>query len=218
MRSCRDVSRSERGQDHRRRRGWVVREFVALALRSRVTLALVAVNVGIYVLDGMAPGLHLWERLSGDIAQVKDGELFRLFTCAFVHANRDHLIWNMLPLSAWGMMVETSLGRWRLAVLYLAAALCGSITVLLLAPADAVMVGSSGAVYGVAGAWVIVTRRHLRLKGRDPVVSVMVAIMLVLALLALPLQRPRENAAHAAGSITGVVLAMAWRPARVRRS
>ena len=85
---------------------------------------------------------------------------FRLLTHQFLHANIAHIGGNMLLLWVFGDNVEDSMGHWRYAAFYLA---CGIAAALAEGFADhdpqTVMVGASGAVSGVLGAYLLLHPR-----------------------------------------------------------
>lgn len=77
------------------------------------------------------------------------------FTYAFLHGGPGHLIGNMLVLAPLGRMATERLGTRGFGGLYLAAMLGGGAGFGLLATSPAPMVGASGAIFGLAGAWVV---------------------------------------------------------------
>jgi membrane associated rhomboid family serine protease len=85
------------------------------------------------------------------------GELWRLVTSGFLHANLIHIAFNMYLLWLLGGMLEPVLGNVRFAALYATGLLSGSFGALLLSP-DALTVGASGAVYGLMGAALVMQR------------------------------------------------------------
>jgi membrane associated rhomboid family serine protease len=125
-----------------------------------VTRVLVAINVGVYLLQlGEGAGLNAnsgWIFEHGALfgPLVADGDWWRLLTAAFLHYGPIHLGLNMLALWWFGEVVERSLGRARFLLLYLASGLAGSAGALLADP-TAVTVGASGAVFGMLGALLI---------------------------------------------------------------
>ena len=129
-----------------------------------VAKALVAVNVGIYLLQlaqgapATGAGGSIFEHgaLYGPL--VADGEWWRLLTAAFLHYGFIHLGMNMLVLWWFGPPLEAALGAGRFLTLYLAAGLAGSAGALLLSP-NAVTVGASGAIYGILGAILVLERQ-----------------------------------------------------------
>jgi membrane associated rhomboid family serine protease len=88
---------------------------------------------------------------------VTEGEWYRLVTSGFLHAGLIHLGFNMFLLFFLGRLLEPALGTPRFLVLYFASLLAGSFGALLLDP-NALTVGASGAVYGLAGATFVIAR------------------------------------------------------------
>src|ERR671916_2577319 len=89
---------------------------------------------------------------------VDQGEYWRLLTAGFLHTGLIHLLFNMFALYILGGMLEPAIGRLRFAIIYFVSLLAGSFGALLFEP-DAPTVGASGAIFGLMGAAVIVTRR-----------------------------------------------------------
>lgn len=79
-----------------------------------------------------------------------------LLTYAFLHGNFLHIFFNMLALFMFGPLVEDRLGGTRFARLYVISALGGAVLSVALLPltGDAVIIGASGAVFGVMLAFV----------------------------------------------------------------
>lgn len=77
-----------------------------------------------------------------------------LVTSTFIHGGWTHVIMNMLFLWVFGDNVEDRLGRFRYLVFYLAAGVAANLTHGLAAPgADVPVIGASGAIAGVLGAY-----------------------------------------------------------------
>jgi membrane associated rhomboid family serine protease len=82
------------------------------------------------------------------------------FTSMFLHGGWLHLIGNMWFLWLFGNNVEDSMGRGRYALFYLLSGLGAAATQTLLSPTSAVpMVGASGAISGIMGAYVVLYPR-----------------------------------------------------------
>lgn len=77
------------------------------------------------------------------------------FTYAFLHSGPGHLIGNMLTLFWLGRAVVGRLGNGRFALLYLVSMLGGGAAFGLLSRSPAPMVGASGAIMGLAAAWIV---------------------------------------------------------------
>ncbi|WP_330452020.1 MULTISPECIES: rhomboid family intramembrane serine protease [unclassified Streptomyces] len=162
--------------------------------------------------DGGIPGL--------DVVGVVDGEWYRLLTGSFLHLPPEgtsfgalpfgvlHIVFNMYALWNLGRVVEEQLGRVRFLALYLLAALGGSVLVYLVSPSDQV-VGASGAVFGLAAAFYVISRR----LGRDmQAVNSFLAGFLVWMLVSAAFT---SWEAHLGGLLTGaaVTVVYAYAPA-----
>lgn len=88
---------------------------------------------------------------AGNGALLAEGEWWRLFAPAFLHASLMHIGMNMMALFALGPTMESLLGRTRFVALYLACGLGASLTTSLLEPSVS-SVGASGAIWGLMGA------------------------------------------------------------------
>ncbi len=79
-----------------------------------------------------------------------------LLTSMFVHAGFFHVAGNMLYLWIFGNNIEDSMGRVRFLVFYLLCGLGAAYAQILMGPASRIpMVGASGAVSGVLGAYLL---------------------------------------------------------------
>ncbi len=82
--------------------------------------------------------------------------LVNLFTCMFLHGGLLHLGGNMLYLWIFGNNIEDELGHFRFLIFYLLCGLIASLTHAALSPYSKVpMIGASGAISGVLGAYAI---------------------------------------------------------------
>lgn len=81
-----------------------------------------------------------------------EGEYWRLLTAAFLHFGAIHLFMNGLGIWVVGRLVEALYGPWRMLLIYLGAAVAGSILSAMAGPPVAVAAGASGAVFGLLGA------------------------------------------------------------------
>ena len=187
---------------------------------SRVSLAIVAINVAIYVLGllsgrdlaldfGNLPGPVL---VSGDLAGVSTGQYYRLITAAFLHAGVLHLAMNMFALAQLGPMLESALGRVRFLALYVLSALGGSTLSYCVSDQGSLGVGASGAIFGLFGAYYVVVRR---LGGPTRSILTLLVVNLVIT-FTIPIIDWR---AHLGGLITGALVgaALAYAPRGERR-
>ncbi len=136
---------------------------------------------------------------------------WRMLTAAFVHSTSSpiHLAFNMFSLFIFGPILERLVGRVRFLVLYLVSAFGGSVAVLLLAPLTPV-VGASGAIFGLMGAFFVIQRKF---GGNSTYLVVLIGINLVIGFL------PGTNVswqAHLGGLIAGAAVAFVY--VRTRRA
>jgi len=90
---------------------------------------------------------------------VADGSYWQLLTAAFTHVEVWHILANMYALWILGPMLEPILGRVRFLALYLISALAGSAVVYVAADPASSTVGASGAIFGLMGAMVVISKR-----------------------------------------------------------
>ena len=97
-------------------------------------------------------------RLTGSCVTVGDfpSPVVTVFSSMFLHGGLFHIFGNMLYLWIFGNNVEDTLGRGRFLVFYLAAGVLAALGQTLVGPDSRVpMIGASGAVSGVLGAYLI---------------------------------------------------------------
>lgn len=83
------------------------------------------------------------------------GQDFGMFlTYGFLHAGLSHLLGNMLVLLWLGPPVVNRVGQGRFLLIWFLAQIGGGIGYAMLATGPEPMVGASGALFGLAGAWV----------------------------------------------------------------
>lgn len=78
-----------------------------------------------------------------------------IITHMFVHANFDHLFWNMLFLFFFGTELERRIGEGKFLGIYLLSGIVAATGQILLVPTGT-LVGASGALYGVLGCLAII--------------------------------------------------------------
>jgi len=144
-----------------------------------------------------------------------------LITCMFLHGGLGHLCGNMLFLWIFGDNVEDRLGHLWFLFFYLATGIIASLVFLLLHPGETVaVIGASGAISGVVGAYLIFfPRARLRLftffSGSTPLtigaawyVIAWFVLQLLYVFVELHGTVGVAFSAHLGGFITGVIFAM----------
>jgi membrane associated rhomboid family serine protease len=133
-----------------------------------VTLALVILNVAVFVHELMLADQRALEAFFSAFAVVparltqepSPAAWATVFSAMFLHAGWLHLIGNMLYLWIFGNNVEAAVGRLRFLLFYLVCGVAAALTHVALAPESRTpMVGASGAVSGVLGAYLLLLPR-----------------------------------------------------------
>ena len=184
-----------------------------------VTWTLVAINVAIFFLTWIRPGIVTDLEMigyasyvpGGPLHGVAAGEWYRLVTSAFLAPATGlsglgfiDILFNMWALIFVGPALEGFLGRWRFLGVYLLSAVGGGVMYYFLAEPNAPAVGASGAIFGLFGAWFVVSRR-LRLDSRG--IVALIAINLALSLFLHNIIAWQD---HVGGLLTGALLTAAY--------
>jgi len=139
-----------------------------------------------------------------------DGQWWRMLTATFLHGNFLHLAMNMVVLLMLGSKLEWFLGPRNFLLVYFGAGLLGSAASLHFAAQATVSVGASGAVFGVAGALLVIVLRnheHLPAEIRQSLMAD-AGFMVGFSLLRGFRAENIDNAAHVGGLIGGLLLAV----------
>jgi membrane associated rhomboid family serine protease len=135
---------------------------------------------------------------------------WRMITSVFLHESPLHVLLNMYSLFLVGPALESMLGRVRYLALFLIAGFGGSVGVLLIANPQVAVLGASGAIFGLFGAYFLIARR---LGGNATQFLVVIVLNLVIGFI------PGFGIAwqaHVGGLITGLALAFVYLETRQR--
>jgi rhomboid protease GluP len=177
------------------------------------TIVLIALNVLIYLamlaqgrsIDFSSELLLNWGANSGGLTS--GGQWWRLLTSVFEHGNLLHIALNMWCLYNLGWLAELLFGRARYTLLYLLCGIGGSLGSIVWR-GDALSVGASGAIFGIAGALIPAMMLHsnpqLRMALKRQLTSIALFVVYNLAFGAAI--RGIDNAAHIGGLMTGLIL------------
>jgi membrane associated rhomboid family serine protease len=155
---------------------------VAQGAGSSVALARSVCNLGLIPgeLTGLVPPGTGFPMGEGLVCVTDPGrQVSHLVTSMFLHGSWMHLLGNMWFLWIFGNNVEDSMGRPRFAVFYLICGLAAALLQVVITPGSSIpMVGASGAISGVMGAYLVL---YPRVR-----VFAMVPLGFVLTSMALP--------------------------------
>jgi membrane associated rhomboid family serine protease len=133
-----------------------------------VTIALIVANVLIFLYELSLPHAAAVNAFFADFALVpttvrhaNDIAVYRtVVTSMFLHGGWLHLIGNMLYLWIFGNNIEDSVGHFRFIIFYLLCGAAAAAAQIAINPASTVpMVGASGAISGVLGAYLLLFPR-----------------------------------------------------------
>ncbi len=176
------------------------------------------------VLSGGLDSLAAWRQA------LVDGSVLRLFSALFLHADWIHLLGNLVFLLIFGLPAERVMGGWRFLVLFLlGGAVANLAAVLAIGAPDRVIIGASGAVSAVIGAYLalfpgarlgVVLPLGLFLEFVRVPASLLIGLWALLQVV-FAYSGPTFGAvawpAHIAGFLFGVVFALFTRAAIARR-
>lgn len=178
-----------------------------------VTYSLIGITLAVYLLQ-LIPGLAVTDRLlyAGVYSIPGNFEPWRMLTSVFVHSTGliFHVLLNMYTLWIFGQLLEGLLGRWRFLSLYLISGLAGSVGVLWLGDPRTGVVGASGAIFGLLGAFLVIQRR---LGGSATQLLILLGINLVIGFI------PGFNIAwqaHLGGLVAGALVGFIFVETRKR--
>lgn len=173
-----------------------------------VTYILIALNVVAYALQHLIPGQWMLRNFLFNPLYIEyTGEWWRVITAGFIHAQSSptHLLLNMISLWMFGRVIEPMMGRAKYCVVYLVSLVGGSLGVwiwgYLVGDLNTSTVGASGAIFGLFGAYFVLTR--LRGANSTPVIT-LIAINLIFGFIVPGVSWQ----AHLGGLFAGVVTTM----------
>jgi len=194
-----------------------------------VTIGLILLNVLVFMYELLLPSssalnsfVHAWGLIPHRLVQLDLYAILSVFTSMFLHSGFMHLLGNMLYLWIFGDNIEAAMGSFRFTVFYLLCGLGAALGQVLVDPLSSVpMVGASGAISGVLGAYLLLYPHAeveaLILLGyfarlvRLPTLVVLgswIILQLFSGVLSLGMQATSGVAwfAHVGGFVTGMVL------------
>jgi len=209
-----------------------------------ITLALIIVNVWVFFLElAQGPNLNRLVFVFGIVPAryvtrygfanlTVPGLIAPIFISMFLHGGWLHLLGNMLFLFVFGRSVEDRFGHFKFLCLYLLSGFAGAILhIILNAGSRMPTIGASGAIAGVLGAY-FVSFPRARITTLIPLIFFFWTVQLPAVLLLgywfliqfvagyqmLAIQSATGGGvawwAHVGGFVTGLFLALVFRPAK----
>jgi len=164
-----------------------------------ITKLLITVISGFYLACLLVPGLE--ENLYLNRYLVFNlGEYWRLLTVALTHGGLMHLFFYMYALFILGHSLGSTIGQKKFLALFAISQIGASLASIYFSPINLVSVGASGAIFGLFGAMIIVSKRFgLEVKQIYVIVGINFAIGFIFPGI--------DWRAHLGGLISGVIAA-----------
>ena len=179
--------------------------------RPIVTYTIIALCLVVYAIQFLTGGDSSPVTTLFWYAPVQTGsQPWRMLTSIFLHESPLHVLLNMYSLFLVGPALESMLGRVRYLALFLIAGFGGSVGVLLIGNPQVAVLGASGAIFGLFGAYFLIARR---LGGNATQFLVVIVLNLVIGFI------PGFGIAwqaHVGGLVTGLAIALVYLETRAR--
>jgi membrane associated rhomboid family serine protease len=177
--------------------------------RPLATYALLAIILAVFGLEyafgGTESSIVLMRMGALDPERVFAGEIWRLFSCTFLHAGILHVFFNSYVLWVIGSFLERRLGTWRFLALYGLSCLGASLASLMFL--EGFSVGASGGLWGLLGAEAVLAWRPQGLLPRAMIDGARRAAKINLGINILNSFRPHVDMwAHFGGGAVGAAL------------
>jgi len=172
-----------------------------------ITKLLIWLNVLIYFISALLQinGYDVFTNFALNKFYVQNGEIYRLFTSGFLHADIIHLLTNMYSLNIIGTQMESFIGKKRFLIVYLLSMITGSLLSCVVNTSWSV--GASGAIFGLLGS-LIYFGYHYRLY-LGSVLRTQIIPILILNLGIGFIVPNIDMAGHIGGLVGGLLATMA---------
>lgn len=173
-----------------------------------VTKLLILINVIIYIFSFLASltgKIDMYTLFALNRTLVKNGELYRLITCGFLHTDIIHLLCNMYSLNIIGTQIENFIGKKKFLFVYFISLITGSLLSSIINTGWSV--GASGAIFGLLGS-LLYFGYHYRIYLGSVMKSQIIPV--IIANLGIGLIIPNiDISAHIGGLVGGLLATMA---------
>ena len=174
-----------------------------------ITYGIIALNIIVFIL------MYIFGNGSYDVntlidfgalhsSLVKEGDIYRLLTCSFIHIGLLHLFFNMYALYIIGPQLESFYGKVKYLIIYLFSAVMGSLFSCLFT--NGVSAGASGAIFGLFGA-LLYFGYHYRVYLGSVIRSQIIPLLIFNFALGFMLSGI-DVSSHIGGLIGGILMSM----------
>lgn len=172
-----------------------------------ITYFLIAINIILYFIPILMTDFQQVINDFGIYAPyIRNGQIYRLFTGIFLHANVLHLAFNCYALYLLGIQLESFMGKLKYLIIYLFSGLTGALFSMIFTN-NALSIGASGAIFGIMGSLVYFGYHYRVYLGN--VIKTQIIPIIILNLAIGFLSSGIDNFAHIGGLIGGGLITMA---------
>lgn len=204
--------------------------FFAYLKKWMMTYALIFANFIVFILSIIFENEIIYGLINGEVyaglafkpiylSPTFSPQIYTLFTSMFIHSGFLHIIGNMLVFFFVGMAFEQRVGWKNFLIIYLLAGICGTLTHSLLNLNSVVpLVGASGAIFGIMGAFAFSYPRDevvmpiplgffMIIRRIKVIYAVLIFAALETIIVLLDVQDTTAHFAHLGGMVSGVIIA-----------
>lgn len=131
-------------------------------------------------------------------------QVWRLFTCTWLHAGVIHVLANMLSLVLVGIRLEQEFGAVKIGLLYVISGVGGSLLSSLFIRST-ISVGASGSLFGLLGGMLSELLINWTIY-EDKLIALLMLVFIIVINLAMGILPHVDNFAHGGGFFTGFLL------------
>jgi membrane associated rhomboid family serine protease len=178
-----------------------------------VTIVLVILNVYLFFLSLNDINFY-FNTFAFSYNNLFNGNLYTVFTSLFLHGNIFHLFGNVLFLWVFGKSIEAKIGSARFLFFYLLCGLFSVLTYALIEDRASYLIGASGAISGVLGAYLMLFPRN-KIRAIVPIVVfwttasipafVFIIIWFLVQIFSLGTSDMVAYSSHVGGFISGLI-------------
>ncbi len=181
--------------------------------QTKWTLRFIGISVIFFILQNIL-GPEIWQYFAFFPALAIKWP-WTLITSVFLHADFNHLLFNMFALFFFGSYLERLLGSNRFLIIFISAGIVGNIGYLVTASNNMIpAIGASGAAYGLMGTLsVLAPFMSVYIWGLLPVpIVILTAVYAFIDVIGLSAPSGIAHGAHLAGLIVGIAFGLYLRP------
>lgn len=181
--------------------------------QTKWTIRFIVISIVFFILQNIL-GPEIWQYFAFFPALAINWP-WTLITSVFLHADFNHLLFNMFALFFFGSYLERLLGSNRFLIIFVAAGIVGNIGYFVTAPSDMTpAIGASGAAYGLMGTLsVLAPFMSVYIWGLLPVpIVILTAVYAFIDIIGLTAPSGIAHGAHLAGLLVGLAFGFYLRP------